>query len=168
MSDPATSQNVEENKALDSSSERRHLFIESVKFTIQHPLFGLGPGRFPDTIWESGEKEGRHEASLGTHNTYTQISSECGIPALLMFVAAVVFTIRNSYRLYRATMKDPAQGVLSAIAFTCFVLSMAFSIDVFFHHMAYSSNMAIVLGLWVATENAAVAQGFSPVFSKGR
>ena len=149
------SQDMEESKAKDSSNERRHLFIESVKYTLKNPIFGIGPGRFADAIWEDGKKEGRHEASLGTHNTYTQIGAECGIPALCMFVGAVFVTIRNSYRLYRATVKDPARGVVSAIAFTCFVLSVAFSIDVFFHHMAYSGNMAMVLGLWVATESAA-------------
>jgi O-antigen ligase len=161
FSDSSQSQSMEESKAQDSSNERRHLFIESVKYTLKNPIFGIGPGRFSDAIWEDGKKEGRHEASMGTHNTYTQIGAECGIPALCMFAAAVFVTIRKSFRLYRATRKDPANGVLSAMAFTCFALGVAFAVDVFFHHMAYSSNMAMVMGLWVATENAAVSQGFN-------
>jgi O-antigen ligase len=154
-----TAQDMEDSKTQDSANERRHLFIESLKYTIKNPIFGIGPGRFADAIWEDGKKEGRHEVSLGTHNTYTQIGAECGVPALSFFLAAVFITVRNSYRLYRATARDPALGVMSAIAFTCFALSVAFSIDVFFHHMAFSGNMAMVLGLWVATESAARAQG---------
>lgn len=150
---------IEESKAVDSANERRHLFIQSLKFMVMHPVFGLGPGRFNDAIWENGKKEGVHEASMGTHNTYTQLGAECGIPALAMFVAAIFITIRNSYRVYRATIKDPSLGVLSAIAFMCFVLGVAFSIDIFFHHVAYSGNMAILLGIWTATEAAAYSQG---------
>jgi O-antigen ligase len=93
--------------------------------------------------------------SMGTHNTYTQIAAECGIPALIMFVGAVFLTIRSSFRLYRATNNDPSHSLVSAIAFTCFAIGIAFSIDLFFHHMAYSGNMAMVLGLWVATDLAA-------------
>lgn len=146
--------NSEENKAIESGLEREHLLIESVKYAIKNPLFGLGPGRFPDAMWEDGKKVGRHEASLGSHNSYTQIASECGIPALIMFVAAIYLTIRSSYRLYRATLHDPAQAVLCAMAFTCFATSIAIAIDLGFHHMAYSGNMAIVLGLGVAIELA--------------
>ena len=151
----------EEAKAVSSELEREHLLIESIKYTIKHPLFGLGPGRFADAIWEDGKKEGRHEASLGTHNTYTQIASECGIPALIMFVGAVFITIRSSYRLYRSTAKDPAHSLVSSLAFTCFAISVAFSIDICFHHMAYYGNMAMVLGLWVATDLAARHAGIN-------
>jgi O-antigen ligase len=150
-----SSTNMEEAKAIDSAVEREHLLIASVKYALKNPLFGLGPGCFADAIWEDGKKEGRHEASMGTHNTYTQIAAECGIPALIMFVGAVFLTIRSSFRLYRATNKDPSHSLVAAIAFTCFAMGIAFSIDLFFHHMAYSGNMAMVLGLWVATDLAA-------------
>ena len=165
---PKAATDAEESKAIDSELERQHLLIESIKYAIKNPLFGLGPGRFPDAIWEDAKKEGRHEASLGTHNTYTQIASECGIPALIMFVGAIFLTIRSGLRLYRATAKDPDQRLVSAIAFTCFATSIAFAIDLIFHHMAYSGNMAMVLGLWVATDLAARHAGINTDRAPGR
>jgi O-antigen ligase len=134
---------------------RTYLFRRSLDFAVHHPLFGVGPGEFADILESEGKREGRHETSLGTHNTYTQLASECGIPALLMFVAAIVITIRSSYRLYKATMHDPTQATISALAFICFVLTVAYSIDIFFHHMAYYGNMPLLLGLWIAVEFAA-------------
>jgi len=143
-----------DEKALESQMERQHLLKESLKYAITHPLFGIGPGRFSDAIWEDGKKQGRHEASLGTHNSYTQIAAECGLPALIIFLAAIIITFRSSYRLCRATINDKSQGLVAALAFTCCVMTGSFAIDVFFHHVAYTGNMAMVLGLWVSTELA--------------
>lgn len=155
--------NSEENKAIESGLEREHLLIESIKYAFKNPLFGLGPGRFPDAIWEDAKKVGRHEPSLGSHNSYTQIASECGLPALLMFVGAIFLTVRSSYRLYRITAKDPSQTLISAMAFTCFATAIAIAIDLAFHHMAYSGNLATVLGLGVALELASRRLGIGMV-----
>jgi O-antigen ligase len=146
--------NADQEAARQSQLEREHLFRASVSYAIHNPIFGLGPGRFPDAIWEDAKREGRHEASLGTHNTYTQVASECGIPALIFFAGALVVTIRSSLRLYRATRNDPSQAVVSAMSFSLFIMMVAFGIDLFFHHVAYSGNLAMVLGLWVSLELA--------------
>lgn len=153
-SDVSKATTSEEEKALSSQWERQHLLKESIKYAIRNPLFGIGPGRFGEAIWEDAKSEGRHEASLGTHNTYTQIAAECGIPGLIMYVAAIVITIRSSFRLCRATMRDKSQQLVSALAFTCCVMTTAFAISVFFHHMAYYRDTTVVLGLWVATDLA--------------
>ena len=39
--------------------------------------------------------EGTRGQWLGTHNTYTQISSECGLPGLLFFVASLWFSLKE-------------------------------------------------------------------------
>lgn len=145
---------AQDEKALQSQMERQHLLKASLMYAITHPVFGIGPGRFSDAIWEDGRSEGRHEASLGTHNSYTQLAAECGVPALLLFVAAIFVTFRSSFRLCKATIKDKSQGLVSALAFTCCVMTGSFAIDVFFHHVAYTGNMAMVLGLWVSVELA--------------
>lgn len=145
---------VEEEKTVSSQMARTYLMKKSVEIALANPIFGVGPGCFSDALEAEGKKEGRHEASVGTHNTYTQIAAECGMPALIMFVAAIIIAIRSSYRLYRQTSKDPSQDLLSSVAFTCFGLTVAYSIDVFFHHMAYYGSMPLFLGLWVATDLA--------------
>jgi len=59
-----------------SAEARYELLIQSLKVTATHPVFGVGPGNFPSYtgLWRV------------THNTYTQFSSECGIPVLLLFL----------------------------------------------------------------------------------
>ena len=147
-------------KAVESRLEREHLLRAAIGYTLRYPLFGIGPGEFADAIWEDGKKEGRHEASLGPHNTYAQIGAECGIPGLIMFTLAIVGTIRSSYRLYRATAETEGQALVAAASYSCFMLTVALAIDLFFHHMAYSgSSIAIIIGLWVSLENVAKLAG---------
>lgn len=69
----------------DSQEERRELLNMSLRVTAQRPLFGLGPGNF----------ENYTESWHVTHNTYTELSSECGIPALILFLLAIRAAFRN-------------------------------------------------------------------------
>jgi O-antigen ligase len=64
------------DKDKGSAEAREDLLIQSIKVTAEHPLFGVGPGNFQSytQLWRV------------THNTYTEFSSECGIPALLLFL----------------------------------------------------------------------------------
>jgi putative inorganic carbon (hco3(-)) transporter len=59
-----------------SSQARRDIFYQSVEMTMQHPLLGVGPGNFAviSGTWHV------------THDSYTQLSSEGGMPALLLFL----------------------------------------------------------------------------------
>jgi O-antigen ligase len=70
---------------LGSHEARTQLLKESVKLTLEHPLFGVGPGNFASATqyWHV------------THNTYTQLSSEAGIPALILFILILRQVFRN-------------------------------------------------------------------------
>jgi O-Antigen ligase len=84
------------DEALDSASARRQMLFDSIRFTFEHPLFGVGPGQFAQFRWDEQHHAGA--ANLGylvTHNAYTQISSEEGVPALLFFLAILVGTFRT-------------------------------------------------------------------------
>jgi O-antigen ligase len=73
--------------ALDkgSSAARRELLIMSLKLTATHPIFGVGPGQF----------ESATQTWFVTHNTYTQLSSEVGIPGFILFVLILRRVFRN-------------------------------------------------------------------------
>jgi O-antigen ligase len=62
--------------AYGSSQQRQQLFWRSIDITEEHPLFGVGPGNFAQL---SGSW---HE----THNTFTQLSSEGGLPTLILYM----------------------------------------------------------------------------------
>jgi O-Antigen ligase len=72
--DPVT--NSHSTGASESAQIRRELLFQSLRVTAQHPLFGVGPGDFAvvSGVWRV------------THNSYTQLSAEGGIPAFLLYV----------------------------------------------------------------------------------
>jgi O-antigen ligase len=74
----------EEDKT-GSAQARQELLIKSIQTTFEHPVFGIGPGTF---VIVSGSW---HD----THNTYTQLSSETGIPGLAVFVMLIIQSFRN-------------------------------------------------------------------------
>jgi O-antigen ligase len=68
-----------------SSAARRELLILSLKLTATHPIFGVGPGQF----------ESATQTWFVTHNTYTQLSSEVGIPGFILFILILRRVFRN-------------------------------------------------------------------------
>jgi len=74
--------------AYGSAEQRQHLFWLSLEVTAEHPLFGIGPGNFPIIS----------DSWLVTHNSYTQMSSEGGIPALVLYVMVLWAGFKNLKR----------------------------------------------------------------------
>jgi O-antigen ligase len=68
-----------------SAAVRRELLILSLKMTATHPIFGVGPGQFENVT----------QTWFLTHNTYTQLSSEVGIPGFILFVLVLRQVFRN-------------------------------------------------------------------------
>jgi len=141
--------------SVGSQFERQELFKTAVRYTVMHPIFGIGPGQFEDAVWEDAKKEGKHVSSLGPHNSYVQISSECGLPGLFFFAAALVLSIRSNYRLYKQTRGDPRLEKIRDLAFCLFASIVVFGVNMIFHHVAYSSSTATLTGLSAALYLAA-------------
>lgn len=74
-----------DNGASESARQRKELLIRSLRMTAQHPLFGVGPGNFEivSGVWRE------------THNSYTQVSAEGGIPAFLLYLLLLWRGIHN-------------------------------------------------------------------------
>lgn len=72
--DPVTGNRGTE--ATGSAQQRKELLFQSLRETGRHPLFGVGPGNFEVVSgnWHV------------THNSYTQMSSEGGIPAFVLYL----------------------------------------------------------------------------------
>jgi len=143
------------SEALESSDSRRYLLKKSIEYTFQFPLFGVGPGQFGN--YEGGHNQviGTHGMYHGAHNSYTQASAECGIPALLFFVAGIVsaFHILNST--FKEARRRPECEDITTAAF-CFMLAMVgFCIAIFFLNFAYFYYLPTMGGLAVAVRRAA-------------
>jgi putative inorganic carbon (HCO3(-)) transporter len=71
-------------QAYASAQARQELLRLGVKVSLEHPLFGVGPGDFQII-------SGWHE----THDAYLQLSAEAGIPALIIFLMVFFRAFQN-------------------------------------------------------------------------
>jgi O-antigen ligase len=103
--------------AITSTDARIQLLRKSVKYTFQHPLFGVGPGMFVVAEDEDAKAAGfRHGNWQGTHNSYTEVSSELGIPAFIFYLLVIFLSLKTTSRIYRKTRDDPRVQDIANIA----------------------------------------------------
>ena len=97
--------NVKEDTAaaFGSAQARQQLFWQSIEVTEDHPFFGVGPGNFDQVSgqWHT------------THNSLTLMSSEGGIPALVLYVLILWCGFKN---LRATTRLARGQAVSSVLA----------------------------------------------------
>ena len=157
VSDPTTAEvhNENESATVGSQFERQHLFWMSLELTARKPIFGAGPGMFIEATSGEDQRHGYHSPALGTHNSYTQISSECGIPAFLCWAGVLLVSIRSMLRLYKTTRDTPALQDISMMAYSTFLGLVGFAAAAMFHHVAYTGYLATLGGTAVALSMAA-------------
>ena len=109
-----------------SSEARKDLLVKSLKITATHPIFGIGPGNFQayTHLWRV------------THNTYTELSSECGIPALLLFLLLLSRAFRN-VKYARKSLRANQNRELQLYASALWVALAAYLLGAFFASTAY-------------------------------
>jgi O-antigen ligase len=117
-------------------SKEDHIAVlkRSIQYTLEHPLFGLGLGNFEVA---SGTQLRQSEAWVGTHNTFTEISSEAGIPALGMFLALLSLAVRNVRRVARICTPRLEDFELGLMARAAQASLLAFAFGAIFAHLAY-------------------------------
>jgi hypothetical protein len=87
--------NVADTEAAESAANRHDLLLDSIRISLTHPLFGIGPGQFAIYRWNEGKDSGAQRGYLVTHNAYTEVSSEDGIPGLIFFFGIIIGTQRT-------------------------------------------------------------------------
>jgi O-antigen ligase len=133
--------------AVESRWHREFLFRRSVNFTYQNPMFGVGLGNFPAVLAAEIGPQGWY----GSHNSFTQVSSEAGVPALVMFVALIGVTVRRLWRLSSAKLRGSDSELnLLARATVISILSVVFG--GFFAHLAYDYYFYYFVGISVALQ----------------
>ncbi len=144
---------VNSAEAEESTAARQYLVEQSIKFTLENPLFGIGPGNFSNyegiVAAAKGEKGNWHE----THNSWTQISSECGLVALVFFVAALVSAFAAVNRLYRRARGIGHEEILrTCVAYQTSVIGYAVCIT--FLACGYRFTLPVMVGLGAAMNYA--------------
>jgi hypothetical protein len=89
--------------AYGSAVQRQALIWKALAITAEHPLFGIGPGNF--------------NTASGTwhdqHNTYTQMSSEGGVPAFILYILLLWCALANLRRTNQLTSPDSEEALFA-------------------------------------------------------
>lgn len=93
--------------AFGSAQARQQLFWRSLQVTAEHPFFGVGPGNFDQVSgqWHT------------THNSLTLMSSEAGIPAVILYVLILMSGFKNLKLTKRLASGQTESGVLARAFF---------------------------------------------------
>jgi len=141
-------------EALESSEQRKYLLRKSLEYTFQFPILGVGPGQFSNYEGRNNKVIGTHGAYHATHNTFTQVSSECGIPAFLFFTAGLIASFRIFYSTYKKAKKTPGcTDIRDAMACTMLCL-IGFTVAVAFLNFAYFFYEPLLGGMAIAVAAA--------------
>jgi O-antigen ligase len=144
----------EHQEAGESAAARSYLFKKSITFTFEHPIFGVGPDQFANYEGKTRLLQGEHGRWQATHSSFTQVSSECGIPALIFYVAGLGSAILLVMRTHRYARLQGLDEVANACS--CYLVAMVgFIVAITFLSNAYRFYYPSMIGLAVAMSAAA-------------
>lgn len=154
--------------AEESREGREYLLRQSLRVTAQNPLVGVGVGMFPiaedATARDAGLRRGSWHV---THNMYTQVSSEVGIPAALCYCVIVFGTF---FRLRRASRDASLPQKQRDAAFWFNASVVGFSASGFFLSVAYEYHLPLLAGVSLAMTRPtdSLAEAPPPLGSAGK
>ena len=150
-----------EKSAMESADLRKELLLASLKLTLQHPLLGVGPGMFSvanANYTEVNTGHSDYNAWHDTHNTFTQLSCEDGLPGLFLYGLALLLCFKIVRSAEKRARQDPALSSVSHMAFALRLALVAFTGTAMFAGLAYAYYFPMLAGLCVAVERATAAQ----------
>jgi len=161
-----STQNVDRNvidAAEESVESRKFLLNRSIIYTLRYPVFGVGIGNF-NVI--NGQELKAHYAWYGTHNTFTQLSSETGLPGLFLFILLLLTSI-NHMRIIKCPVDaGPDETELYLFSRATIVSILSFVFGSFFAHLGYQLfiylPMAIASALWITAQEDLCLAGQAP------
>lgn len=136
-----------EAHALDSSESRKRILRRSIQMTFQNPLFGVGPGEFANAENAVSKEEGGRGTWLQTHNSYTQTSSETGLPGFLLFLTTIITGALSGSRWYHRLYRLPGLRHHAIAALVMFLALSCFAINITFSSLAYTYYIPALVGL---------------------
>lgn len=134
-------------EAMGSQEARKNLLIDSVKTTLTHPLFGVGPGDYSSADAALKHAEGKRAPWQVTHNSYTEVSSEAGIPALIFFLGILITSYRLAWSVQKQTKADPKLHHFATAAYTLQLALVGFAVNIFFSAVSYKYYLPVLAAL---------------------
>jgi O-antigen ligase len=110
-----------------SSSQRNQVLQRSVLVALRYPLFGVGLGNFHHKSYQE----------LGTHNAYTQVGSEMGIAAMVIYMMFLLAPLKRLRDIERESRGSPEQRKLYYLSIGLQASLIGYMVSSFFGAVAY-------------------------------
>jgi O-antigen ligase len=111
-----------------SSGARQGELFRSLYVALRHPVFGIGMGNYSTQMSYTG---------LVSHNAYTQVASEMGMAALVIYTMFVVTPLKRLGQIARETLNTPASSRYYYLAVGLQASLLAYLVSSFFASVAY-------------------------------
>src|SRR5436309_1415649 len=139
-----------------SARGRLNAWTTSWRVFLDYPAFGVGPNNLQIVHPRYSPDPNRFRVS---HNAYLQVLAECGLPALLLFVAVIVSGLVSLGRLRRATDLPWVETYARMMQISI----LAYVVGSMFLNTAYSELIYQLVAISVSLELAARAAAGSDV-----
>jgi putative inorganic carbon (hco3(-)) transporter len=132
-----------------SAIARENLLIRSVIVSLRHPLLGVGMDNF-------------HILSLReqvSHNAYTQLSADMGLPALVFYVLFMLSTLKRLRAIERETFDDRKRSRVYYLAVGLQASVVGYMVSSFFASVAYLWYIYYLVGYALCLHRLYEAKG---------
>ncbi|HEX7957862.1 MAG TPA: O-antigen ligase family protein, partial [Pyrinomonadaceae bacterium] len=132
-----------------SAESRQALLVRSVFVSLRHPLLGVGVNNFP--LLSIHDKV--------SHNAYTQVSSEMGMPALAAYVLFMLAALWRMRRVERETADDKKRARVHYIAVGVQASLVGYMVASFFASVAYLWYVYYLVGYALCLDRLYASRG---------
>jgi O-antigen ligase len=123
-----------------SSSQRTQVLKRSILVALRYPLFGVGIGNFHHKSFQE----------LGTHNAYTQVAAETGIPAMIAYIIFLVHPLRKLRLMEREMFERNETSRFYYLTIGLQASLVGFMVASFFAAVAYQWYIYYLVGYAIA------------------
>jgi O-antigen ligase len=120
-----------------SADSRRGELFRSIYVALRHPLLGIGMGNYQPNMSYKG---------LVTHNSYTQVASEIGMTALVLYTTFIVTPLRKLSSIARETFAVREDSHFYYLALGLQASLLVYMVSSFFLSVAYAWNVYYLVG----------------------
>jgi putative inorganic carbon (hco3(-)) transporter len=142
-----------------SSSQRTEVLKRSVWVALRYPLFGVGIGNSPHKM----------PRNLGTHNAYTQVASEMGMAALVVYIMFMVYPFKRLRLIENESDLQPERKRFYYLAIGLQASLAGYMVSSFFGSVAYQWYVYYLVGYAVCLHRLFIMEfqpekGLTPEF----
>jgi len=120
-----------------SADNRRGELLRSIYVALRHPLLGVGMGNYQPNMSFKG---------LVTHNSYTQVASEMGMAALVLYISLIVTPFRKLSSIAKDTFGVQEGSHFYYLALGLQASLLVYMVSSFFLSVAYAWNVYYLVG----------------------